>query len=132
MVALLLIAVFSDLNLEARGAVRRRAQGLPAEPDRPARRPALHGASAARRRDRLRPCHVLISISAGSLARPAATANSRSSRFEFSVEGQTDDDLRWIVVAHKAEQPATYYLLDRALSGKESNNAIQKLAKRLA
>jgi dipeptidyl aminopeptidase/acylaminoacyl peptidase len=33
--------------------------------------------------------------------------------FEFSVQSQTDDNRRWIVMAHKAEQPATYYLLDR-------------------
>src|SRR5262249_16522617 len=33
--------------------------------------------------------------------------------FEFSIESQTDDNRRWIVTAHKAEQPATYYLLDR-------------------
>jgi acylaminoacyl-peptidase len=44
-------------------------------------------------------------------------AAARLAGFEFSVEIQTDDNLRWIVVAHKAEQPATYYLLDR---GKQS------------
>lgn len=38
---------------------------------------------------------------------------TRLAGFEFSVESQTDDNRRWIVVAHKAEQPATYYLLDR-------------------
>jgi hypothetical protein len=32
---------------------------------------------------------------------------------KFSVQSQTDDNRRWIVMAHKAEQPATYYLLDR-------------------
>jgi acylaminoacyl-peptidase len=33
--------------------------------------------------------------------------------FEFAVQSQTDDNRRWIVMAHKAEQPATYFLLDR-------------------
>jgi len=33
--------------------------------------------------------------------------------FDFSVESQADDNRRWIVMVHKAEQPATYYLLDR-------------------
>jgi dipeptidyl aminopeptidase/acylaminoacyl peptidase len=42
-----------------------------------------------------------------------ALLRTRLAGFEFYVESQTDDNRRWIVVAHKAEQPATYYLLDR-------------------
>ena len=38
---------------------------------------------------------------------------TRLAGFEFSVQSQTDDNRRWIVMAHKAEQPATYHLLDR-------------------
>lgn len=37
----------------------------------------------------------------------------RLAGFEFGVESQTRDNRRWIVAAHKAEQPATYFLLDR-------------------
>jgi acylaminoacyl-peptidase len=37
----------------------------------------------------------------------------RLAGFEFNVDSQTDDNRRWIVAAHKAEQPATYFLLDR-------------------
>ncbi|MGA7323573.1 MAG: S9 family peptidase [Rhodomicrobium sp.] len=33
--------------------------------------------------------------------------------FEFNIPGETLDDRRWIISAHKAEQPVTYYLLDR-------------------
>ena len=32
---------------------------------------------------------------------------------EFNTVGQTADNRRWVVGAHKAEQPATYFLLDR-------------------
>jgi acylaminoacyl-peptidase len=42
-----------------------------------------------------------------------ALIRSQLADFEFSVESKTDDNRRWIVAAHKAEQPATYYLLDR-------------------
>src|SRR5262249_23372312 len=42
-----------------------------------------------------------------------ALLQRRLKGFEFSVQSQTDDNRRWIVMAHKAEQPATYYLLDR-------------------
>ena len=31
----------------------------------------------------------------------------------FYIHSQTDDDRRWIVVSHTAEQPAAYHLLDR-------------------
>jgi dipeptidyl aminopeptidase/acylaminoacyl peptidase len=31
----------------------------------------------------------------------------------FYIESQSDDDRRWIVSSHAAEQPATYFLLDR-------------------
>lgn len=31
----------------------------------------------------------------------------------FQVESQSDDDRRWIVMSHTADQPATYHLLDR-------------------
>ncbi|WP_245284318.1 S9 family peptidase [Bradyrhizobium sp. WSM2254] len=31
----------------------------------------------------------------------------------FHVESQSDDDRRWIVTSHTADQPATYHLLDR-------------------
>jgi dipeptidyl aminopeptidase/acylaminoacyl peptidase len=31
----------------------------------------------------------------------------------FHVQGQSDDDRRWIVMSYTAEQPATYHLLDR-------------------
>jgi acylaminoacyl-peptidase len=31
----------------------------------------------------------------------------------FDVESQSDDDRRWIVASHAAEQPVTYHLLDR-------------------
>src|SRR6185503_15978040 len=37
----------------------------------------------------------------------------RLAGFEFGVESQTDDNRHWVVAAHKAEQPATYFLLDR-------------------
>lgn len=33
--------------------------------------------------------------------------------FAFHVESQSDDNRRWIVTAYKAEQPATYFLLNR-------------------
>jgi acylaminoacyl-peptidase len=42
-----------------------------------------------------------------------ALLRARLAGFELSVESQTNDNRRWIVAAHKAEQPATYYLLDR-------------------
>jgi dipeptidyl aminopeptidase/acylaminoacyl peptidase len=48
-----------------------------------------------------------------SIAADFALLRTRLADFEFSVESQTDDNRRWIVVAHKAEQPATYFLLDR-------------------
>jgi dipeptidyl aminopeptidase/acylaminoacyl peptidase len=32
---------------------------------------------------------------------------------EFQVDSQSDDNSRWVVMAHRAEQPATYYLYDR-------------------
>jgi acylaminoacyl-peptidase len=48
-----------------------------------------------------------------SIAADFALLGSQLAGFEFSVESQTHDNRRWIVVAHKAEQPATYYLLDR-------------------
>jgi dipeptidyl aminopeptidase/acylaminoacyl peptidase len=47
------------------------------------------------------------------IATDFALLQSRLNGFEFSVQSQTDDNRRWIVMAHKAEQPATYYLLDR-------------------
>jgi acylaminoacyl-peptidase len=50
---------------------------------------------------------------APSVAADFALIRSRLAGFEFSVESQTHDNRRWIVMAHKAEQPATYYLLDR-------------------
>jgi dipeptidyl aminopeptidase/acylaminoacyl peptidase len=48
-----------------------------------------------------------------SIATDFQLLRTRLTDFEFSVESQTDDNRRWIVGAHKAEQPATYYLLDR-------------------
>jgi dipeptidyl aminopeptidase/acylaminoacyl peptidase len=33
---------------------------------------------------------------------------------EFQVESQSDDNGRWVVMAHKAEQPLTYFLYDRS------------------
>ena len=50
---------------------------------------------------------------APSIAADFALLEARLAGFEFSVQSQTDDNRRWIVMAHKAEQPATYYLLDR-------------------
>jgi dipeptidyl aminopeptidase/acylaminoacyl peptidase len=50
---------------------------------------------------------------APTIATDIALLKARLAGFEFSVESQTDDNRRWIVMAHKAEQPATYYLLDR-------------------
>jgi dipeptidyl aminopeptidase/acylaminoacyl peptidase len=50
---------------------------------------------------------------APSIAADFALLKTQLAGFEFSVESQTDDNRRWIVMAHKAEQPATYYLLDR-------------------
>src|SRR5262249_19776544 len=50
---------------------------------------------------------------APSIAADFALLRTRLAGFEFSVESQTDDNHRWIVRAHKAEQPATYFLLDR-------------------
>jgi acylaminoacyl-peptidase len=50
---------------------------------------------------------------APSIAADFALLKTRLTGFEFGVNSQTDDNRRWIVVAHKAEQPATYYLLDR-------------------
>jgi dipeptidyl aminopeptidase/acylaminoacyl peptidase len=50
---------------------------------------------------------------APSIAAEFALLRKRLAGFEFSVESQTDDNRRWIVTAHKAEQPATYFLLDR-------------------
>jgi dipeptidyl aminopeptidase/acylaminoacyl peptidase len=47
------------------------------------------------------------------IAAEFALLRTRLAGFEFGVESQTDDNRRWIVVAHKAEQPATYFLLDR-------------------
>lgn len=47
------------------------------------------------------------------LAADFALLRSELAGFEFSVESQTDDNRRWILMAYKAEQPATYYLLDR-------------------
>jgi len=49
------------------------------------------------------------------IATDFALLRTQLAGFEFGVESQTDDNRRWIVVAHKAEQPATYYLLDRDL-----------------
>ena len=53
-----------------------------------------------------------IQIASG-VASDFALLQRRLKGFEFSVQSQTDDNRRWIVMAHKAEQPATYYLLDR-------------------
>jgi acylaminoacyl-peptidase len=50
---------------------------------------------------------------APSIAADFALLRARLAGFEFSVESQTNDNRRWVVMAHKAEQPATYYLLDR-------------------
>ena len=50
---------------------------------------------------------------ASGVASDFALLQRRLKGFEFSVQSQTDDNRRWIVMAHKAEQPATYYLLDR-------------------
>jgi len=50
---------------------------------------------------------------APAIAADFALLQARLTGFDFSVQSQTDDNRRWIVVAHKAEQPATYYLLDR-------------------
>jgi acylaminoacyl-peptidase len=52
---------------------------------------------------------------APSIAADFALLRTRLAGFEFSIGigSQTDDNRRWIVAAHKAEQPATYYLLDR-------------------
>jgi dipeptidyl aminopeptidase/acylaminoacyl peptidase len=52
---------------------------------------------------------------APSIAADFALLRARLAGFEFSIGigSQTDDNRRWIVAAHKAEQPATYYLLDR-------------------
>jgi dipeptidyl aminopeptidase/acylaminoacyl peptidase len=50
---------------------------------------------------------------APSIATDFTLLRTRLAGFELSVESQTDDNRRWIVMAHKAEQPATYYLLDR-------------------
>jgi dipeptidyl aminopeptidase/acylaminoacyl peptidase len=50
---------------------------------------------------------------APTIAADFALLEARLAGFEFSVQSQTDDNRRWIVMAHKAEQPATYYLLDR-------------------
>jgi dipeptidyl aminopeptidase/acylaminoacyl peptidase len=51
------------------------------------------------------------------IAADVELVQERLAGFEFSVESQTRDNRRWIVMAHKAEQPATYFLLDR---GKQS------------
>jgi hypothetical protein len=48
-----------------------------------------------------------------SVASDFALLQSRLSGFEFFVWSKTHDNRRWIVTAHKAEQPATYFLLDR-------------------
>lgn len=50
---------------------------------------------------------------APSVADDFALLQTRLTGFEFSIQSQTNDNRRWIVMAHKAEQPATYYLLDR-------------------
>jgi dipeptidyl aminopeptidase/acylaminoacyl peptidase len=50
---------------------------------------------------------------APSIAADFALLQTRLTGFEFGIQSQTDDNRRWIVMAHKAEQPATYYLLDR-------------------
>ena len=50
---------------------------------------------------------------APSIAADFALLRNELADFEFYVDSQTDDNRRWIVTAHKAEQPATYYLLDR-------------------
>jgi dienelactone hydrolase len=50
---------------------------------------------------------------APSIAADFGLLQTRLTGFEFSVQSQTDDNRRWIVAAHKAEQPAIYYLLDR-------------------
>jgi dipeptidyl aminopeptidase/acylaminoacyl peptidase len=47
------------------------------------------------------------------VARDFMLLQTRLAGFEFGIQSQTDDNRRWIVMAHKAEQPATYYLLDR-------------------
>ena len=47
------------------------------------------------------------------IAAEFALLRTRLAGFEFGVESQTDDNRRWIVMAHKAEQPTTYFLLDR-------------------
>ena len=47
------------------------------------------------------------------IATDFALLQRRLKGFEFSIQSQTDANRRWIVMAHKAEQPATYYLLDR-------------------
>jgi acylaminoacyl-peptidase len=50
---------------------------------------------------------------APAIAAEFALLQKQLAGFEFYVESQTDDNRRWIVMAHRAEQPATYYLLDR-------------------
>ncbi len=47
------------------------------------------------------------------IAADFALLQTRLAGFEFSVQSKTGDNRRWIVAAHKAEQPATYHLLDR-------------------
>ena len=42
-----------------------------------------------------------------------ASLQTRLAGFEFYVESKSDDNRRWIVMADKAEQPATYFLSDR-------------------
>lgn len=42
-----------------------------------------------------------------------ALLQTRLAGYELNIQNKTDDDRRWIVMAHKAEQPATYFLLDR-------------------
>src|SRR5262249_54490171 len=42
-----------------------------------------------------------------------ALLHERLAGFEFGIQSQTDDNRRWIIMAHKAEQPATYFLLAR-------------------
>jgi NADPH:quinone reductase-like Zn-dependent oxidoreductase len=52
-------------------------------------------------------------LAAASLAGDFASLQTRLAGFEFYVESKSDDNRRWIVMADKAEQPATYFLSDR-------------------
>jgi dipeptidyl aminopeptidase/acylaminoacyl peptidase len=47
------------------------------------------------------------------VAAELALIKTRLPGHAFYVQSQTDDDRRWIVVSHTAQQPATYHLLDR-------------------